>query len=365
MTDIYLGALSGTSMDAIDIAALDFTCEQPQVIAAMSYAVPVDYKESYLNCINNAGCDFLTLGQLNQYTGELFAKAVLQFIDRQSIDKSRIRAIGSHGQTLWHAPKADRPFTLQLGDPSTIAHLTGLTTVADFRMADIAAGGQGAPLAPAFHKAIFAHASEPRCVVNIGGFSNISVLNTDSWLGFDTGPGNCLLDYWAKTHFNQDYDAGGNIAMSGQVQTELLQILMQDPYLQLTAPKSTGREYFNAAWLEGMLKQYNNLNAQDVMATLLQFTCNSISNAIKNYAPHQANVFICGGGVKNTALMQQLSVNLEKEVYSTARLGIDPQWVEAALFAWLAKQRMTGQAIDLVNITGSKKPIMLGGIYKV
>lgn len=353
-------------MDAIDAAAIDFSTNPPRVVATRSYALPEEYKDTYLKYIHATNCDFMALGQLDIYTGELFAKAILELLSKNNIDKSKVSAIGSHGQTLWHAPQVAKPFSIQLGDPNTIAYLTGITTIADFRMADIAAGGQGAPLAPAFHQAIFSNACEPRCVVNIGGFSNISVLAKNTWLGFDSGPGNCLMDYWANKYFNCKYDLDGQIAATGAVNEPLLQNMLKDPYFKLNAPKSTGHEYFNPHWLEKyLIDAKTNFDAQDIMATLLHLTANSISIAIKNYAPAESSIFICGGGIKNKALIKQLSINLEREIYSTTSLGIEPQWMEAALFAWLAKQRFTCQAIDLSRITGSTKPVILGGIYAV
>lgn len=367
MTNLYIGVLSGTSMDAIDIAAIDFNQAQPKICATMSCALPPEYKQTYLQFINSGSCDLEELGQLDRFTGKLFATAILEFLDKHGISKNSVIAIGSHGQTIWHAPQAKHPFSLQLGDPSTIAYLTGITTIADFRSADIAAGGQGAPLAPAFHQAIFANDQEPRCIVNVGGFSNISVLANNEWLGFDSGPGNCLMDQWVKTHFGLDFDADGNLAAGGVVDKQLLDYLLDDPYFKRSSPKSTGREYFNSAWLQENLRNRGKteISAVDVLTTLLHLTANSIAAAIKKYAPATSRIFLCGGGTNNIALVRQLSLNLDREIHTTTTLGIDPQWVETALFAWLAKQRFTEQPIDLLSITGSQRPVLLGGIYKV
>lgn len=365
MTNLYLGVLSGTSMDSIDVAAISFDGPQPVIHATMSHELPIKYKETYLNIIKAGHSDLNSLGELDKWTGELFANAVIEFIKKHKINKNNIKAIGSHGQTLWHAPQAKKPFTMQLGDPNLISYLTGITTIADFRRADVAAGGQGAPLAPAFHKAVFSHDQEARCIVNIGGFSNISVLAQNRYLGFDSGPGNCLMDYCAHSHFNLDFDANGALAASGEVNKSLLSQLLDDPYFKLPAPKSTGREYFTPTWLKNnMIKSgQENIPAVNVLTTLLHLTVASIATAIKDYAPPNAKVFLCGGGAKNLELVKQLSIKLNREVLTTAALGVDPQWVEAALFAWLAKQRLDNTALDLSTITGSKSPVMLGGIY--
>lgn len=364
MNNLYLGLMSGTSMDAIDIAAVNFDGIKPTIYATMSSSLPDNYRSRYLDIINAGNCNLNDFGALDSWSAELFATAILKFISTHNIDKSNILAIGSHGQTLWHAPKNSTPFTLQIGDPNVIAVRTGITTIADFRRADVAAGGCGAPLAPAFHQGVFASKTESRCIVNIGGYSNISVLENNKYLGFDCGPGNCLMDYWVQTHFNMEYDAEGAIASSGQVNTKLLEIMLADPYFKLAPPKSTGREHFNNAWLQNKITESKqSLSLPDVQATLLALTATCIADAIKSYATPDTTVYLCGGGAKNTALRNSLSVKLEQQVQTTDALGIDPAWVEAALFAWLAKMTFNGQAINLGSITGSQQPVILGGIY--
>lgn len=342
MNKLYLGVLSGTSMDAIDVAAVCFDNAQPQIHATCSIALTEEYKENYLRIINAGQCTLNELGELDQLTGELFATAVNECIRINKLDRANIVAIGSHGQTLWHAPKAARPFSLQLGDPHVIANRTGITTIADFRRANMAAGGPGAPLAPIFHKAVFCSPKESRCIINIGGFSNISVLENDTYLGFDCGPGNCLMDYWALTNFKLDFDIDGAIAASGTVSQLLLNEMLADPYFAAPAPKSTGREYFNAAWLQDKIAKCGNSNITpvDVQATLLELTVTCIANAVKDYAAPSTNVFLCGGGSKNLALRKSLETQLEREVLTTSDLGVPPEWVEAALFAWFAKQNL-------------------------
>ncbi len=342
MNKLYLGVLSGTSMDAIVVAAVCFDEVQPKILATHSVPLTEEYKNHYLRIINAGQCSLNELGELDQLTGELFAAAVNECIEVNKLNKTNIVAIGSHGQTLWHAPKVKRPFTLQLGDAHLIANRTGITTIADFRRANMAAGGFGAPLAPIFHKAAFGSSEQSRCIINIGGFSNISVLENNGYLGFDCGPGNCLMDYWAFTNFNLDFDIGGAIAASGTVSHELLNTMLADPYFAAQAPKSTGREYFNPAWLANKISAYEhtNISAIDVQATLLALTANSIAAAVKDYAVPSTNIFLCGGGAKNLALRQSLEKLLKREILTTSALGVPPEWVEAALFAWFAKENL-------------------------
>lgn len=360
-----IGALSGTSMDGVSVGLFEFNeNDAPKTIAAGTYPVPTNYKDELLALIKERGGSFDAYGQTDRWVGEVFADAILEFLNAHNIDPNSIDAIGSHGQTIWHAPHLARPFTLQIGDANIIAEKTGITTVADFRRADMAAGGCGAPLAPAFHLAVFADPKKSRCIVNVGGFSNVSVLNGDIHRGHDTGPGNCLMDYWVKTHFNMEFDAAGDLAASGKVNQNLLNLMLADPFFARPAPKSTGREYFNPQWLEQKLQaNAQQINKVDVLTTLLHLTAISISNEIKRYAPPTTQVFICGGGAHNLELRKQLGLLLEQNVASTAELGIDPDCVEAALFAWLAFARLNNQPINLMPITGSKHPVILGGIY--
>ncbi len=365
MSEIYIGLLSGTSMDGIDVAAIDFSSDLPRIIAKVSFPYPEEFRNECLQITTNAQQislpDFF---QLDNWAGELFADAVIEFIKTSGIAKQDIIAIGSHGQTIWHAPNLPRPFTLQIGDPNMIAVKTGITTVADFRRADMAAGGQGAPFAPAFHQAVFASATEDRCIVNIGGISNISVLCNGAVTGFDTGPGNCFMDRWVQKHYKLDYDQSGEIAQTGTICEPLLEYCLQDPYFAKPAPKSTGREYFNDQWLQDKLAKYlpQDLKPQDVLATLLQLTATTISRAIQEAVP-KAKVFVCGGGAYNTELMQTLSQLLQQNVATTQALGVDPSWVEATLFAWLAQRRINGKNVDLRSITGATKVVALGGVF--
>jgi anhydro-N-acetylmuramic acid kinase len=364
---MIIGTMCGTSMNSFDIVTVEFKDNVPIIHSTGVYKLPDDYKNKYLKIINVKGHSTLQeLGELNTWTGIVFAEAINKFIIENNLNKKNIAAIANHGQTIWHSPNTKWPFTLQLGDSNVIAEKTGIITVGDFRNADIAAGGQGAPLAPVFHKAVFASRKEARCIVNIGGFSNISILEYNKYLGFDTGPGNCLIDQWTSEHFNKAYDESGAIAKTGKVIPELLAVLLKDPYFSQTAPKSTGREYFNSAWLQRNLDTFStkNYRTEDVLITLVHLTAYTIANAIKTYADPSAKIYIYGGGAHNNTLLEELSILLGKEVQTTNVLGIDPDWVEPVLFAWLARQRIIEQPINLMEITGSSHPVILGALYK-
>ena len=280
-------------------------------------------------------------------------------LTKSNFSAADITAIGSHGQTVRHQPVSPHAFTLQIGDPNTIALKTNITTVADFRRRDIANGGQGAPFAPAFHDAFFRTDLEDRAIINIGGIANISILPADKnkpVVGFDTGPGNGLMDAWAQKHICTAYDNNGEWAASGVVNDALLEKLMSDPYFKLPSPKSTGKEYFNLSWLDSFLS--DDLKPEDVQATLLELTARTISKA----TPDNKQVVLCGGGVNNSALVNAL-VTRHPKLKTTEYLGIAPQWVEAAGFAWLAKQTIEKNPVNLTHITGAKQPTILGGTY--
>lgn len=373
--NLYIGLLSGTSMDAIDCALVDFTAEKPKLLATHSFLIPNDFRNRCLSITNSGHCHIDEFGSLDVEAGELFAKAVLAMLNENNISANGIRAIGSHGQTLRHRPDLSPPFTLQIGDPHIIAERTKITVVADLRKRDMAAGGQGAPLAPGFHQSIFRHPNEDRVILNIGGISNITIIphdQTKSLFGFDTGPGNGLLDAWISSIKNFAYDRNGEFAASGKIIEPLLEDLLNDAYFAATHPKSTGREYFNLAWLEKYAKKYrennSNILPEDIQATLLELTTRSITKDILLHAPN-ASVYVCGGGVKNPILMQSLSKNLQtmiqgtKIIQSTESLGVPPEWVEAMLFAWIAKQTMEGKTSNCPSVTGARHAVPLGGIF--
>jgi anhydro-N-acetylmuramic acid kinase len=306
------------------------------------------------------------LGELDQQLGEVFADSINQLIKKSQINSSQVIAIGSHGQTIRHRPPGSttNPFTLQIGDPNVIAERTGITTVTDFRRRDMAAGGQGAPLVPAFHQAVFHSSAIDRVVVNIGGMANITWLpKSGKTLGFDTGPGNVLMDAWILKNLGKPYDANGDWAASGTADKNLLARLLAHPFLQQTPPKSTGREAFNLCWLETELAGLQ-VTPADVQATLLAFTAESIAKDIKQLTSASCEVFVCGGGAYNLKLMAELQSRLpHAKLASTAELGIAPEWAEAMAFAWLAKQTMERKNGNLSAVTGAKREVILGGVY--
>ncbi|KAF0192472.1 MAG: anhydro-N-acetylmuramic acid kinase [Gammaproteobacteria bacterium] len=352
-------------MDGVDAALVDLS-SVPRVISALSCPFSTQIRER-LGSISAAHTSSIdTLGELDRLVGELFAAAANQLIKQAKIDKNRIRAIGSHGQTIRHRPENNFPYSLQIGDPNTIAELTGITTVADFRRRDIASGGQGAPLVPGFHAATFRTAEENRVVLNIGGIANITVLAADSTrpvTGFDTGPGNTLVDGWIHKHQGKPYDDSGAWAATGNIDQALLTSLFHDAYFDREPPKSTGREYFNVAWIERHLSG-TVPPAKNIQATLCELTALSVAEAIQQHAPGTTTVLVCGGGSRNDALMNRLRSRLgDITVSSTEAYGIAPQWVEAAAFAWLAKQTLEGRPGNVPSVTGASRPVVLGGIY--
>lgn len=364
---LYVGLISGTSADGIDAALLrlDSTCE---MLAARTFAYPADLRSRLLGVAQDpAGAisvdDF---GRLDAQVADCFANAALQLIGEAGIDSQAVAAIGSHGQTIRHRPGGDWPFTVQIGDPSRITEKTGMTTVADFRRRDMAAGGQGAPLASAFHAAMLASYDEARAVLNIGGIANLTLLQPGTRvLGFDCGPGNALMDAWVLRHFGQPYDDDGAIARTGHVDERLLRRLLDEPYLRQPPPKSTGREQFHLAWLDQQLAAHETpVEPADVLATLLVFTAESIGDALQRWLPDCRRILVCGGGWKNGALIGRIAKLAPKRtVESTAALGLDPDYVEAATFAWLARQTLAGRPGNEPDVTGAKGPRILGGIY--
>jgi anhydro-N-acetylmuramic acid kinase len=277
-----------------------------------------------------------------------------------------VKAIGSHGLTVRHQASGAYPFSLQIGDPNRIAHITGITTVADFRRRDVAAGGQGAPLVPVFHAAAFRSAEENRVVLNLGGIANITVLPADPAspvIGFDAGPGNGLLDFWMQRHKGQNYDTGGAWAARGRVIPDLLRALRDEPYFSLPPPKSTGKELFNPSWLGGKIRDFAATEPVDVQATLAELTALSVAEAIGQYASETRRLLVCGGGTHNADLLGRLRLLVGCPVESTEKFGIAPDWVEAMAFAWLARQTLLGQPGNLMEVTGANTPVVLGGIY--
>ncbi len=370
---LYLGLISGTSADGIDAALVEFaashdadaasTTRTPlRVVAAKTFAYPPALRDRVLALARaNAAVALDDFGHLDVEIGTCFADAALALLREADIAPEAVTAIGSHGQTVCHRPGGAHPFTLQIGDPSVIAERTGILTIADFRRADVAAGGQGAPLLPALHAAVFADAAIPRAILNLGGIANATLLVPGAdVIGFDTGPANCLLDAWAARHLGAAHDDGGAWAASGTVQPDLLDACLADPYFAAPAPKSTGREYFNLDWLDARLP--TGVETADVQATLLALSARTIADALRTSGVREA--YACGGGVHNAALMAALRRELPgMHVDTTAALGLDPDYVEAAGFAWLARARLRGEPGNLPSVTGARGPRLLGAIY--
>jgi len=367
-TEYYIGLMSGTSLDGIDAGLYDFSAKKPKVIHFYYQPYPPALKKQ-IQAISQEGAQIslLEYGQLDTYLGELYAEACLELLAQANIDAKDIKAIGSHGQTLYHAPNVSYPFSLQIGNPNSISQKTGITTVADFRRQDIAAGGQGAPLVPAFHQTFFHHPEKNHLILNIGGIANLSYLPKDSKqkiLGFDTGTGNTLMNAWIFQHKNQAYDNQGEWAAAGKLQPRLLKHLKDDPYFKKAPPKSTGTEYFSMQWLTDKLSTLaDSYSPVDIQNTLCQFTADTISDAIYQETPEAETVFICGGGIHNQYLIKLLKKQLSMPVLSTEVLGIHPDQVEAMAFAWLAKQTYQGKVGNLPDATGANKSVILGAIY--
>lgn len=362
----YLGLMSGTSVDGIDAALVRFTDEsQPEVLAARSVDFEPELRREILELSqSDASVRVGRIARLDHRIGAAFAQAALDLIERSGIPPARIGAIGSHGQTLHHAPSGTAPCTWQLGDPNLIAERTGITTVADFRRRDVAAGGQGAPLMPAFHRALLGTADADIAVLNLGGIANLSLLPRHGGVtGFDTGPANGLMDAWILARHGERFDRDGRLARSGRVDAGLLQALLADPFFALSPPKSTGRDHFNLAWLHRH-PGIDQLDAADVQATLLELTVRSIARALQAQLPGVTRLLVCGGGARNPALMQGLSRQLPKaRVESTAAVGIDPDFVEAIGFAWLARRTLHGLNGNLPEVTGARGERILGAIH--
>ncbi len=363
----YLGLLSGTSMDGVDAAVVEFEHERWRLIEHHETAYPRDVHAQLERLVTGESAGTVSeLAHLHVRIGGAFAGAAHATLQAAGLKNTDISAIGSHGQTVAHHPDFTPACTLQLGDPSVLAYRTGCTVVADFRAKDIAAGGQGAPLAPAFHFYGFADNREPHAIVNIGGIANVTVIKDRDPLNvtaFDTGPGNTLLDQWYQQHRSGFYDSEGAWAANGRVHTELLAKCLADPYFQQPAPKSTGREYFNLTWLKRQLPSRQILDPVDVQATLLELSAKSIVTAVNQQTRCQS-LFVCGGGAFNAALMMALARNFSPgRVETTAALGLQPNAVEAVAFAWLARRRMHNHAGNLPQVTGAARAVTLGGIY--
>lgn len=353
-------------MDAIDAVLVELNNNNLcQLVAHHSHPIPEQLKQKLSSLIKPSENELARMMECDNELGKIFAEASNELLKQNNLQASQVKAIGSHGQTLRHYP--DKASTLQIGDANIIAQLTGITTVADFRRRDMAAGGQGAPLVPAFHKIAFSNYESDQVVLNIGGIANITLIPADKKhkvSGYDTGPGNCLMDEVALEHLKLPYDRDGEWGASGHIHPGLLERMLNDPYFAKAVPKSTGREYFNLNWLNDILKSFPNLAKQDIQATLRELTAQTVCDAVITSMPTAKRVLVCGGGTHNSALMQRLDELLvEQHVASTAEEHIDPDWVEAMAFAWLAKQTLETKTGNLPEVTGASQAVVLGAIY--
>jgi anhydro-N-acetylmuramic acid kinase len=362
---LYLGLISGTSADGIDAALVRFTDGRPSLVAGLTHPWDETLRQRILAVAQDEiRLDLDAYGQLDVAVGRAFADAAQAVVRKAGVAASDVSAIGSHGQTIRHRPAGELPFTLQIGDPSVIAERTGIDTVADFRRADVAAGGQGAPLVPAFHATVLRPEHGARVVLNLGGIANVTRLSAAGDVtGFDTGPANGLMDAWCLRHRGEGFDRDGRFATSGHVDDGLLSELLDDAYFALPPPKSTGREHFHLAWLD-MHPRVAELAPEDVQATLLALSAVSVTDAITRYAADAEDVIACGGGVHNSALMQAIGARLEgRPLHSSASFGIDPDGMEAMAFAWLAYRRLRGEPGNLPAVTGARGLRLLGALY--
>jgi len=360
-SELYVGLMSGTSLDGVDAALVDFAGAAPHILASTHRPFDAVLRAELL-ALNAAASGELERAALcANGLSRIYAAAVADVLAQASLPSSRLRAVGCHGQTVRHRPEAG--YTIQLGNAALLAELCGARVVADFRGRDVAAGGQGAPLVPAFHAAVFRAGSEKRAVLNLGGIANLTWLPSSGEVtGFDCGPGNCLMDRWAELHLGTPVDRDGAWGSGARADAQLLDRLLQDPYFALPPPKSTGRDLFNETWLRARLP--GGCQPQVVQATLLELTARSSADALGRHCPGARRLIVCGGGVRNRALMARLRELLAPmPVDSSAQHGIDPSLVEAAAFAWLARQTLAEAPASLPAVTGARGARVLGAVY--
>lgn len=359
---LYLGVMSGTSLDGLDIALIEQD-EQLRLLATHYIPMPVDLRQDLLGLCASGPDEIARAALAENRWATLAAQGINHLLDAQGLEPEAIRAIGSHGQTVRHEPA--RGFTVQIGNPALLAELTGICVVGDFRRRDVAAGGQGAPLVPAFHEALFGHLGHSLAILNVGGFSNLSLIEREQPVhGFDCGPGNVLLDAWIERKQGQVFDANGAWAASGCVQHGLLKALLSDPFFAGSGPKSTGREVFNLPWLDAHLARLPVYRDEDVQATLLELTAHTIIDSLRQAQSGTEALLVCGGGAHNGVLMARLAALLPgAKVASTAAHGVDPDWVEAMAFAWLAHCCLEGIPANRPSVTAARGLRILGAIY--
>ncbi|MGE0623582.1 MAG: anhydro-N-acetylmuramic acid kinase [Pseudomonadales bacterium] len=359
---LFIGTISGTSVDGLDIALLELA-DSIRFGASITTPFPEALRRDLLALGQPGNDDLDRIGTLDAALGAFIGDAINAFLQAQGLDATAVSAIGSHGQTIRHHPDGAHPFTWQIGDPNQIAERTGITTVADFRRRDMAAGGQGAPLVPAFHEALFSDAREARVIANIGGIGNITYLGAPGTpvSGFDTGPGNALLDAWTERHTGAPFDHDGAWARQGALEEPLLEAMLGDPYLSRTPPKSTGREAFNLKWL-GQFEP-DGYPPASVQRTLLEYTARTLADAVRHWAAPAQRLIVCGGGRLNGFLLERLADLVSIPVVTSDALGYDGDAMEAAAFAWLAARRLDGRAGNAPAVTGSRGRRVLGAVY--
>lgn len=364
LSERYVGLMSGTSCDGVDAVVADFRGERMTTLAHAHRPFPNALRDALQALMQSGAEEIERMGDASVALAREYAQATRDVLDRAKLTAGDVAAIGAHGQTIRHRP--ERGFTLQINQPALLAELTGIAVVADFRSRDVAAGGQGAPLVPAFHAAVFA-GNAPRAVVNIGGIANVSLLvpkqSGRAVRGFDTGPGNTLLDGWCARHRGEPFDRDGGWGASGTIDEALLASLLSEPYFAKPPPKSSGRELFHLAWLDARLATHGAVRPEDVQATLLALTCRSIADALAIHQPECERIFVCGGGALNGALMKQLASYTQVPVSTTHELGVDPMQVEALAFAWLARECFAMRPGNLPAVTGASGPRVLGATY--
>ncbi len=365
VAEIYIGLMTGTSADSLDIAAVNFSDEKITIIGEENFSIPTQLKEEIKKNTNSNNLVRSSIDKLDLDLGEFFATKIDDFLNIHDLRHDEIIAIGSHGQTIKHEPNSLKPFSLQVGDPQLISNKLGIKTIGNFRDDDIEAGGQGAPLSPLFHREILKGGQEKRVIINIGGITNISILGKSNLIGFDTGPGNCLMDIWIKEKQGKDYDENGNWAKSASCDEELLDIMLQDQFFSIENPKSTGPDYFNLEWINSSIRNLNHeISSADVQSTLAELTATSLASSLKRMEVMNHALYFCGGGIHNQYLMDRISLKVETPCLSTQDLGISPDYLEAIGFAWLAYKRNKNTTFDISEITGSKREVYLGKIYK-
>ena len=371
----FVGVMTGTSVDGLDVAAIDIDLEeQIEFIASETIAYPSDLRENLLALSQAEATNISSYGELDASLGRFIGNSVNSFLRKFGINPKEVQAIGSHGQTIRHQPpdsrgNSEQSFTLQIGDPNRIAYITKIITIADFRRMDMAAGGQGAPLVPLFHQSILKNQRSDTALVNIGGIANITYIG-ETLLGYDIGPGNCLVDAWCQRTLNKPYDDKGHWARTGKLNGQLLERLLKEPYFYVEPPKSSGKELFNLNWLKKNAIEYQleTMKSQDVQRTLLELTATIISKSVKN-TPKLSNVIVCGGGRNNEFLMERISslLNLEDNgeyvLDASEHWSLDGDSLEASAFAWLAFRRLNNLVGAVPSVTGAKKPSILGAVY--